>query len=102
MDFIGGQISYFTECVRSLITLLNIQPESYIWLFPAGKDAETIKQLVSDGVFPTISGLAPAITYALVLSAIRFTIEIIFMKVVKFNSLGNLIYDVILMQFNVF
>lgn len=81
MDIISNQISRCTDLVHSLLTSLNIQPTSYLFLFPAGKDADMVKQLVADGVFPTIPGLAPAITYAIVLSILRFTMNHAMMKV---------------------
>ena len=81
MDIISGQISKCTDIVHSLLSSLSIQPESYLFLFPSGKDADTVRQLVADGVFPTIPGLAPAITYAIVLSALRFTMSHAMLKV---------------------
>lgn len=81
MDIIGGQISKCTDIVHKLLSYLRIQPESYLFLFPSGKDADTVRQLVADGVFPTIPGLAPAITYAIVLSVLRFTMSHAVLKV---------------------
>lgn len=82
MEFIIEKITDFTEIVRALLASLNIQPESYIFLFPAGKDVETIRQLVTDGVFPTIPYLAPAITYAVIFSLVRFTMQHAILKVI--------------------
>jgi hypothetical protein len=82
MDIINSQITFFTEFIRSVLVTLNIQPESYRFLFPAGKDAETIRQLVAEGVFPTIPGLAPAIVYAIIFSALRFLFQYGFLKVI--------------------
>ena len=81
MDIIGGQISKCTDIVHELLSILRIQPESYLFLFPSGKDADTVRQLVADGVFPTIPALAPAITYAIVLSVLRFTMSHAVLKV---------------------
>lgn len=77
----SSQIAQLTEVIRGVLSTLNIQPESYRFLFPAGKDAETIRQLVAEGVFPTIPGLAPAIVYAIILSALRFIFQHGFLKV---------------------
>ena len=81
MEAVSNQIIVWTNFVRDLLDALNIQPESYRFLFPAGKDAETIKQLVIDGVFPVISSLAPALMYALLWSITRFAMNHLILKV---------------------
>ena len=81
MEIIANHIEQGTKVVKSLLEYLNIQPESYRFLFPAGKDSETIRQLVTDGVFPVISSLAPAFTYAIALSVIRFVMSHAVLKV---------------------
>ena len=70
-----------TAVIRGGLTWLDVRPESYRFLFPAGKDAETIRKLVADGYFPTIPHLAPAFTYALVLSLVRFFMQLFILKV---------------------
>lgn len=87
MEVVSDQITVWTNVVRNLLDSLNIQPESYRFLFPAGKDAETIKQLVIDGVFPVISSLAPALIYALFWSITRFAMNHLILKVPIDNSL---------------
>jgi len=70
-----------TAVIRGGLTWLDVRPESYRFLFPAGKDAETIRKLVADGYFPTIPHLAPAFTYASVLSLVRFFMQLLILKV---------------------
>ena len=77
-----------TAVIRDGLTWLDVRPESYRFLFPAGKDAETIRKLVADGYFPTIPHLAPAITYALVLSLVRFFMQLFILKVQRDWGLG--------------
>jgi hypothetical protein len=86
MDIISSQFTLCTEVIKGVLSTLNIQPESYSFLFPPGKDAETIRQLVAEGVFPTIPGLAPAIVYAIIFSAIRFFFQYGFLKVMMIGS----------------
>lgn len=81
MEAVSNQIRASTNFVRDLLDALDIQPESYRFLFPAGKDAETIKQLVIDGVFPVISSLAPALIYALLWSIARFAMNHLILQV---------------------
>jgi hypothetical protein len=81
MEVMRNQITVWTNFVRDLLDALNIRPESYRFLFPAGKDSETIKQLVIDGVFPVISSLAPALIYALLWSIARFAMNHLILQV---------------------
>lgn len=92
MEVIANQIEQVTRVVRTLLEYLNIQPESYRFLFPAGKDSETIRQLVTDGVFPVISSLAPAFTYAIVLGIIRFLLNHAILKVQCFTIISLVTY----------
>ena len=92
MEVIANQLEQVTGVVRTLLEYLNIQPESYRFLFPAGKDSETIRQLVTDGVFPVISSLAPAFTYAIVLGIIRFIMNHAILKVQSFAIISLITY----------
>ena len=71
---------YVTEEIKFSLAAMNIQPETYKFMFPAGKDAETIRKLVADGFFPTIPHLAPAFTYALLLCIIRLILQVVVLK----------------------
>ena len=82
MDVIRSNFKEVTNVVRNFLDLLDIKPEYYRFLFPAGKDAVTIKLLVDEGVFPIISSLAPALSYAVLLSAARFIMSHAFFKVI--------------------
>ena len=86
MDVIGSNFREWTNVVRNLLDLLNIKPEYYRFLFPAGKDAVTINLLEREGVFPVISSLAPALSYAVLLSGIRFIMSHAFFKVTEQND----------------
>ena len=81
MDVLANQFVQLTESIRDTLMALNIRPESYRFLFPAGKDAETIHRLVSEGVFPTIPDLAASILYAGIFNVIRFTLQLVVLKV---------------------
>ena len=74
------------EYVQILLAALNLEPEKYIFLFPADKNADIIRTLVSKNVFPTFPKLAPAITYALLLSLARFVLQHIVLKVVSVST----------------
>jgi hypothetical protein len=95
MDIINSQFTFFTEVIRGVLVTLHIQPESYRFLFPAGKDAETIRQLVGEGVFPTIPGLAPAVVYAIIFSALRFLFQYGFLKVMVIIVSISLVFSTI-------
>jgi len=84
-----------TAVIRGGLTWLDVRPESYRFLFPAGKDAETIRKLVADGYFPTIPHLAPAFTYALVLSLVRFFMQLFILKVrtIRDDGTGNPVFS---------
>lgn len=86
MDVIRSNFKEVTNVVRNFLDLLDIKPEYYRFLFPAGKDAVTIKLLVDEGVFPVISSLAPALSYAILFSAIRFIMSRAFFKVIASNN----------------
>lgn len=87
MDVIRSNFKEVTNVVRNFLDLLDIKPEYYRFLFPAGKDAVTIKLLVDEGVFPVISSLAPALSYAVLLSAARFIMSHAFFKVIAIINL---------------
>jgi hypothetical protein len=100
MEVIANQIEQGTRVVRTLLEYLNIQPESYRFLFPAGKDSETIRQLVTDGVFPLISSLAPAFMYAIALSVVRYVLNHAILKVSYSTAVPLLAYESHLMVYS--
>jgi hypothetical protein len=61
--------------------MFDIPPTSYMYFFPPEIDVTRIKVLIDAKVFPTISKLAPAITYAIVLSIARYILHHVFFKV---------------------
>ena len=74
-------ISTVTDSVKIIIKNLNIDPESYRYLFPDCKYTDEIKGLIAKGAFPSLPDLAPSITYAVVLSIFRLALQIFILKV---------------------
>lgn len=74
-------ISAITNVIEGFLASLNIQPSSYAFMFPPEIEAEKIAQMVNDKVFPTVTGLAPALTYALLLSLTRYILHFVLFKV---------------------
>ena len=69
------------DVIKAGLASLKIMPSSYPFLFPPDIKPEQIQQMVEQGVFPTLEGLAPAITYAILLSLARFLLHIFVFKV---------------------
>ena len=72
--------SQLTEVIRVFLESLNITPLSYASLFSTNIDVNDIQKLADEGVFPVLTGLAPAFTYAIVLSLARYVLQIILFK----------------------
>ena len=89
MEALVTSFEAVTTVFRGVLSSLNIQPESYRFLFPAGKDAATIRKLVAQGIFPTIPHLAPAITWCIFLSVIRYMVQLSLLKVFIENNACN-------------
>lgn len=73
-----------TDLIEGFLASLNIQPASYAFMFPPEIESAKILQMVNDKVFPTVTGLAPALTYALLLSLARYILHFILFKVCYF------------------
>lgn len=79
---IMSQVYHFiNDIIKAGLASLKIMPSSYPLLFPPEIKPERIQQMVEQGVFPTVEGLAPAITYAILLSLARFLLHIFVFKV---------------------
>lgn len=72
--------------IKAGLASLHLTPASYGFLFPPEINHEQIQNMVDQGVFPTVEGLAPAFTYAIILSLIRFFLHHILFKV-RFSTL---------------
>eukprot|EP01038_Epipyxis_sp_PR26KG_P005920 gene5920-8165_t len=72
MEFLISLFNYSTSIFEHGLESLNITPSSYEWLFPLRFSPEELQSFADNKVFLPISGLAPAFTYALILSFVRF------------------------------
>lgn len=66
---------------ETLIKTVGIRPVHFRSMFPNIVTPDYIEQLISDGKFPSLEGLAPAITFFIILSAIRFVLQNYLVKV---------------------
>jgi hypothetical protein len=71
----------FNEYLTRKIESFDINPNHYFFLFPPAVDRSKINSMAESGIFPTISGLAPAITFFLFLSLIRLILQSFIIKV---------------------
>ena len=81
-------IHAITGVIGSFLTSLNVQPSHYGFMFPPEIEPAKITAMVDEGVFPTLTGLAPALTYALLLSLARYVLHFILFKVSGFVFCG--------------
>ena len=90
----------FIYTINSLIEAgiksFNIRPDSYQFIFPTSVhvDRNKINDMVNDGVFPTLEGLAPAFTVFIILSVGRMIFQHILLKVshnVEFTYIFNIL-----------
>lgn len=70
-----------SAAIKVLLVKMDVQPSSYKFLFPPSLEQSEIDMKVRLGVFPTIPDLAPALTYALILSISRLILHYILFKV---------------------
>ena len=82
MALIEPVISFFYQMIgvsdsffASLLRMLELKPVHYPHLFPPALSIEYVGQLAEEGVIPTIPDLAPAFTYAIILSIIRYLLQ---------------------------
>ena len=64
-----------------LIAKLNITPQSYLFMFPPRVDPTKIAGMVTEGIFPTLPDLAPALTIFAILSIGRLVLQYLFIRV---------------------
>jgi hypothetical protein len=81
-------IDSITGPIEKFLASFDIQPSFYGFMFPPEIEAAKITQMVNDGVFPTVAGLAPAITFAILLIIARYIFQNIIFKV--FCSLNKM------------
>ena len=77
-------IEYFTipsiEFIERALDSLSVYV-NYNQLFPPSVDYSQVQNMIEDKVFPTLAGLAPAFSYAIVLSILRYVFHYILFKV---------------------
>jgi len=79
MENVLTAITALSSSIKSLLLQMDIQPSTYSYLFPKNHQAD-IDANVKLGLFPTIPDLAPALTYALLLSISRLVLHYILFK----------------------
>jgi len=56
-------------------------------MFPPSVDSSQIQNMIDDKVFPTLSGLAPAFSYAIMLSLLRYILHFLLFKPLALRSM---------------
>ncbi len=79
MPLLEASNSFFEK----LIGGLGIHPRHFEGLYPLSVTPDYLNDLIQKGQFPTITGLAPAVTYFLILSFVRFLLQNYVVKVGK-------------------
>ena len=69
------------DVIKVGLASLQIQPSAYSYLFPLEVTPGQIQELVLKNVFPTVEGLAPAFTYAILLGIARYLLHLLVFKV---------------------
>jgi len=77
-NFFDGITAFFVK----LLSAFPVDPSYYYILFPTQVSLEDVRNLIKIGVFPTTVSLAPALSYAVILSVIRFILQRYLVKVI--------------------
>lgn len=76
---------YLTNQVDGLFAHIldsfHLKPGHYVFFAPPGFEADQLNEMYDNGQYPKLSGLAPAITYAILFSIARFFIQHYLIKV---------------------
>eukprot|EP01033_Poteriospumella_lacustris_P020428 gene20428-14964_t len=64
-----------TQFFASGLALIHLRPKQYATLFPPLVTMEKIYSLIDEGKFPVLEQLAPAFTYCIILSIIRYLLQ---------------------------
>lgn len=83
-----------TQFFASVLALIQLRPKHYSTLFPPLVTLEKIYSLIDEGKFPVLEQLAPAFTYCIILSVIRFVLQNFLMVVSRLCSLLSLFFSV--------
>lgn len=63
------------------VAKLNITPSWYIGLFPPVLNPQQIHEYFNAGVFPALQGLAPAFTFCIIFSVMRYFLHVFIIQV---------------------
>lgn len=77
IKFLEPVSDLFVPVLNKLIS----HPSQYMFLFPNDMDMDRVNKMIAEGIFPVASGLAPALTFAIVLSVLRFLLHHLVFKV---------------------
>ena len=87
MEAAVAAVDAITAFIKVFLDSLNIRPSSYARLFPTLIDVNDIDKLADEGLFPVLSGLAPSITYCLLLGVARLVLTKFVFKVRRCHDL---------------
>lgn len=74
-------VSVMNTFFRTVLLSIQPAPKHYSFLLPNVVTVQFIDELITQNIFPTLSELAPAITYSIFLSLARFLLQNYFVKV---------------------
>jgi hypothetical protein len=77
----AGIHASLTLAVEKFLHSLGITPNAYLYLFPDDMNLEKMNSMISDGVFPTVHKLAPALIHAFFFTLARYVIHYLLFKV---------------------
>eukprot|EP00428_Durinskia_dybowskii_P061797 CAMPEP_0170367700 /NCGR_PEP_ID=MMETSP0117_2-20130122/7067_1 /TAXON_ID=400756 /ORGANISM="Durinskia baltica, Strain CSIRO CS-38" /LENGTH=414 /DNA_ID=CAMNT_0010622325 /DNA_START=17 /DNA_END=1261 /DNA_ORIENTATION=+ len=73
---VSSLLAPVNEIIRIGLSKLNVTWELYSFMFAPDLKPEKIQEMLDHGVFPTLEGLAPAFTFAIILSFSRYFLHI--------------------------
>lgn len=76
MEIASAVFNLINDPIKAGLAALNITPDSYAFIFPPGYDPVEVNKLVAQGVFPTVEGLAPALTFFVILNLTRYFLTV--------------------------
>jgi hypothetical protein len=81
MEIFNSLLTLSNSLFASILSRIPLDPKYYRPLFPNTVTLNDVYSLKSQGVFPSLSDLAPAFTYCVILSIVRFVLQGYLMKV---------------------
>lgn len=89
IDSAGHTLELVNGFFAWILNSFQIRPSHYSFMFPPQLSPEEIDNLHDQGVFPKLGGLAPAVTYAILLSFIRFFLQNYLIRVRMMRHLNS-------------